>query len=149
MILVFGCCKMQRWGEFIMIYQSLQALIDYAIDKKLIERVDVYVVRNRLMNALRLTDWQDVESEGYGDIESILAPIIDYACENGIINDTTASKDIFDTEIMGILTPMPREINAEFARRYEKSPVEATEWYYGISKDLNYVRALRIAKDLK
>ena len=140
---------MQRWGEFIMIYQSLQALIDYAIDKKLIERVDVYVVRNRLMNALRLTDWQDVESEGYGDIESILAPIIDYACENGIINDTTASKDIFDTEIMGILTPMPREINAEFARRYEKSPVEATEWYYGISKDLNYVRALRIAKDLK
>ena len=132
-----------------MIYKSLQALIDYAIDKNIIERSDVYVIRNRLMNALRLTDWQDAECEGYQDIESILAPIIDYACENGIIEDTTASKDIFDTEIMGILTPMPREINGEFAKRYEISPREATDWYYEISKNLNYVRAQRIAKDLK
>ena len=132
-----------------MIYKSLQALIDYAIDKNIIERSDVYVIRNRLMNALRLTEWQDAECEGYQDIESILAPIIDYACENGIIEDTTASKDIFDTEIMGILTPMPREINGEFARRYEISPREATDWYYEISKNLNYVRAQRIAKDLK
>ena len=132
-----------------MIYNSLQALIDYAIDKNIIEKVDVFVVRNRLMNALRLTDWQEVDSVEYGDIESILAPIIQYACDNGIIEDTTASKDIFDTEIMGILTPMPREINAEFTRRYAISPIEATNWYYDISKDLNYVRALRIAKDLK
>ncbi len=132
-----------------MIYNSLQALIDYAIDKNIIEKVDVFVVRNRLMNALRLTDWQDEDCAEYGDIESILAPIIQYACDNGIIEDTTACRDIFDTEIMGILTPMPREINAEFARRYEISPVEATDWYYAISKDLNYVRALRIAKDLK
>lgn len=132
-----------------MIYNSLQALIDYAIDKNIIEKVDVFVVRNRLMNALRLTDWQDEDCAEYGDIESILAPIIQYACDNGIIEDTTASKDIFDTEIMGILTPMPREINAEFERRYAISPVEATDWYYAISKDLNYVRALRIAKDLK
>ena len=150
-LLILGalCCKMHRWGEWIMIYNSLQALINYAIDKNIIEKVDIFVVRNRLMNALRLTDWQDVESAEYGDIESILAPIIQYACDNGIIEDTTASKDIFDTEIMGILTPMPREINAEFARRYAISPIEATNWYYDISKDLNYVRALRIAKDLK
>ena len=132
-----------------MIYNSLQALIDYAIDKNIIERSDVYVVRNRLMNALHLNDWENVESAKYGDIESILEPIIKYACDNGIIEDTTASRDIFDTEIMGILTPMPREINAEFARRYEASPIEATDWYYRISKDLNYVRAQRIAKDLK
>ncbi len=132
-----------------MIYNSLQTLINYVIDKNIIEKVDVYVVRNRLMNALRLTDWHPCDGEEYTDIEGILAPIIQYACENGIIQDTTASKDIFDTEIMGILTPMPREINAEFAKRYESSPLEATNWYYGISKDLNYVRAQRIAKDMK
>ena len=132
-----------------MICNSLQTLINYAIDKKLIEKCDTFVVRNRLMNALKLTDWSDSSGEGYTDIESILAPIIQYACDNGIIEDTTASKDIFDTEIMGILTPMPREINSEFARKYEISPIEATNWYYTVSKDLNYVRALRIAKDLK
>ena len=132
-----------------MICNSLQTLINYAIDKNIIEKADVYVVRNRLMNALKLTDWNCCEGEEYTDIEGILEPIIRYACENGIIEDTTACKDIFDTEIMGIITPMPREINAEFARRYGLSPIEATDWYYGISKDLNYVRAQRIAKDLK
>ena len=132
-----------------MICNILQTLINYAIDKNIIEKSDVYVVRNRLMNALKLTDWHCCEGEEYTDIEGILEPIIRYACENGIIEDTTACKDIFDTEIMGIITPMPREINAEFARKYGISPIEATDWYYGISKDLNYVRAQRIAKDLK
>ncbi len=133
-----------------MIFKHLQTLINYALDKNLILPVDVFVVRNRLISALRLTDWvENVGDASYGSIDEILEPIIAYACENGIISDTTNSKDLFDTEIMGILTPMPREIEAEFARKYEESPSHATEWYYKISQDLNYVRAGRIAKDLK
>lgn len=50
---------------------------------------------------------------------------------------------------MGVFTPMPREVNATFQRKYSASPSEATEWYYALSKSLNYVRAERIAKDLK
>ena len=133
-----------------MIYRNVQTLINYALNKELIKDCDVYVIRNRLIKALQLTDWQENEGDfNYGSIDEILKPIIEYACENVIIADTTNSRDLFDTEIMGILTPMTREIEAEFARLYAEDPKRATDWYYKISQDLNYVRAGRIAKDLK
>ncbi|MFR1500938.1 MAG: hypothetical protein ACLSTI_03675 [Ruminococcus sp.] len=66
-----------------------------------------------------------------------------------IIADTAASRDLFDTKLMGILTPMPHEMIAKFQERYQESPEAATDWYFDISQKLNYVRAGRIAKDKK
>ena len=63
---------------------------------------------------------------------------VEYACENNIINDTSNSRDLFDTKLMGILTPMPREVVAEFNKRYATNPKEATDWYFDFSKNLNY-----------
>ena len=133
-----------------MICGAVQKLIDYAIKNELITIDDIYVVRNQLMGALKLTDWTENDAE-YTDesIDEILAPMITYACENGIISDTANSRDLFDTKLMGILTPMPREVIAEFKRRYAVDPKDATDWYYDFSKKLNYVRAGRIAKDMK
>lgn len=117
-----------------MICTAVQRLIDYGIRTALITKDDEYVVRNGLMDVLGLTDWQDGEISGeISAIDDILAPIVDYACEQGIIPDTSSSRDLFDTKIMGLLTPMPREIIAEFRSRYEKSPLEATDWYYRCS----------------
>lgn len=133
-----------------MICKAVQKLIDYAIKNELITIDDIYVVRNQLMEALKLTDWEDNDAVYSGEsIDEILAPMITYACENGIISDTANSRDLFDTKLMGILTPMPREVIAEFKRRYADAPKEATDWYFDFSKKLNYVRAGRIAKDLK
>ena len=133
-----------------MIYESLEKLISYAIANGLIEDVDVYVVRNMLLDALNLSDWNEVSAEYNGEtIDELLSPVVGYACENGIINDTNNSRDLFDTKIMGVFTPMPREVKREFLSKYSESPVDATEWYYDFSKKLNYVRAGRIAKDLK
>ena len=133
-----------------MICTAVQRLIDYGISTALITKDDEYVIRNGLMDVLGLTDWQEGEISGeISAIDDILAPIVEYACEQGIIPDTSSSRDLFDTKIMGLLTPMPREIIAEFRSRYEKSPLEATDWYYRCSQDLNYVRAGRIAKDLR
>lgn len=133
-----------------MICYAVQKLIDYAIKNKLITSDDIYVVRNQLMEALKLTDWEENDAVYTGEsIDEILAPMITYACDNGIIQDTTNSRDLFDTKLMGILTPMPREVIAEFKRRYAADPKEATDWYFDFSKKLNYVRAGRIAKDLK
>ena len=102
------------------------------------------------MEALCLSDWQPAKCSYCGEsIDDLLLPLIDHARQNGIIADTANSRDLFDTKLMGILTPMPREILAEFRRRYQDSPENATEWYFDISKKLNYVRAGRIAKDLK
>lgn len=109
---------------------------------------DIFVVRNQLMDILKLTDWNDKEPLT-GNIEELLEPLIDYAVKAGIIEDTSVQRDLFDTRVMGVFTPMPREVNATFQRKYSASPSAATEWYYAFSKSLNYVRAERIAKDLK
>ncbi len=132
-----------------MIYNAIQSLINYGLRNELITEDDVIVVRNSLIEALALGDWdENANGEDSDSIESILAPIIDYACEKGIISDTTNSRDLFDTRIMGLLTAMPREVIAEFKKRYANDPKEATDWYYEYSKNTNYVRAERIAKDL-
>lgn len=132
-----------------MIYNAIQTLIEYGVKNGLITEDDVTVVRNQLLDALSLSDWDEGASASeLESIEKILAPIIDYACDKGIIADTTNSRDLFDTKIMGILTAMPREVISEFNARYEHSPKEATDWYYRYSQKINYVRAERIARDL-
>ena len=141
-----------------MICAALQRLIDYAIRNNLIEKDDELVVRNMLMDALCVYDWTkaspDTAQDGFPSpsdtaVDDILKPLIDYACAGGVIEDTVVSRDLFDTKLMGLLTPMPREIIRDFRERYRRSPEAATEWYYDLSKKTNYVRAGRIAKDLK
>ncbi len=134
-----------------MIYNSVQKLIDYSLKKGLIAPEDVYVVRNGLMEAVGLTDWEDNDTnwDGRESIDDVLAPIVEYACQNGVIPDTSNSRDLFDTKLMGVVTPMPREVASQFRKLYAEDPKKATDWYFDFSKDTNYVRAGRIAKDLK
>ena len=134
-----------------MICDAIQRLINYGITQNLITKADQFVVQNQLMEALQLTDWQlsGAETEPDASIDAILQPLVEYACSNGIIADTAASRDLFDTKLMGILTPMPHEMIAKFQERYQESPEAATDWYFDISQKLNYVRAGRIAKDKK
>lgn len=133
-----------------MICDNVERFIGYALKNELIENTDIYVIRNQLMEALGLTDWQQTDAE-YSDetIDDILAPLVDHACENGIIADTANSRDLYDTKLMGIITPMPREVNARFMQLYKKSPSAATDWYYDLGKKLNYIRAERMKKDLR
>ena len=134
-----------------MICDAIQRLINYGITQDLITKADQFVVQNQLMEALQLTDWQlsGAGTEPDASIDAILQPLVEYACSNGIIADTAASRDLFDTKLMGILTPMPHEMIAKFQERYQESPEAATDWYFDISQRLNSVRAGRIAKDKK
>lgn len=136
-----------------MICEDIQRLIDYAAANGITTRDDEYVVRNAFMNIFGLSDWTESaegESPYKGEsIDDILSPLVEYAVQNGIIADTANSRDLFDTKLMGILTPMPHEVISEFNRLYKISPEKATDWYYDLSKKLNYVRSGRIAKDLK
>ncbi|MDE6103039.1 MAG: UDP-glucose--hexose-1-phosphate uridylyltransferase, partial [Oscillospiraceae bacterium] len=131
-----------------MIYKAIQGLIAHAINTELITQDDVFVVRNQLMDILKLTDWHHNEPLSES-LEEILGVIIDYAVQAKIIEGTAVQRDLFDTKIMGIVTPMPHEVNSIFQQKYAESPESATNWYYSFSKNLNYVRAERIAKDLK
>lgn len=133
-----------------MICNSVQKLIGYAERNGLTTTEDRYVVRNSLMEILKLDNWEEpTDSDGAQNIDEILDELVDYACENGITENTSACRDLFDTKLMGAVTPYPREVIRGFNSRLEHSPEEATDWYYGFCKALNYVRAGRIAKDIK
>ena len=66
-----------------------------------------------------------------------------------ILEDTIAQRDLFDTKIMGVLTPAPSIVRRKFAEKYENSPKHATQFYYQFSQITNYIRVDRIEKDEK
>lgn len=133
-----------------MIQTDIQRLIDYSVENELIDRSDETVIRNILMDMLHVYAWEDVSDSYKAEpIDEILKPLIDHACAEGIIEDTAASRDLFDTRLMGIVTPLPHEIIREFSAHYAKSPKDATDWYFDFSQKTDYVRAGRIKKDLK
>ena len=127
----------------------IDALVSYAMNTGLTQPEDHQVVLNRLLDLLRLDDYIPSEEPVMEDLEQILKGILDYACEQGLCNDDITSRDIFDTRIMGALTPMPREIIRTFNELYAQDPVKATDWYYKLSCDTDYIRRYRIAKDMR
>lgn len=133
-----------------MIEQSIQELIQYGIEKELITSEDEIFLRNQLMDLLQLSAWETPAlPEVLPTIDEILDKLVSYAAEKDIITDSNAARDLFDTRIMGLLTERPHTVNRSFFAAYHRSPEEATDWYYQYSKDTNYVRAGRIAKDLR
>lgn len=134
-----------------MIYSDIERLIGYGTGRGLIEPEDVYVIQNQLIDVLGLNDFKNDKTEisPSQEIDDILKPLVDYACENKLIEDTSNSRDLFDTRLMGILTPLPHEVSERFYKLYKEAPRLATEWYYSFSKDTNYVRAGRMKRDLK
>ena len=126
----------------------LDALVRYGIGCGLIEQADACYVKNRLLEILRL-DEAPAEEEIHAALPELLAALTDDAVRRGLIGGSVTERDLFDTKLMGALTPYPHEVRAEFARRYAASPEAATDWFYRFSQDTNYIRRDRIAKDLK
>ena len=107
------------------------------------------VLVNRILDILHKEDYAPSNEPQSEDLEEILKGILDYACEKGLCEDNVTARDSFDTRIMGAVTPMPREIIRTFREKYAVSPQEATDWYYRLSCDTDYIRRYRIAKDMR
>ena len=127
----------------------IDALVSYAMNTGLAAPEDHWVLINRILDILQKPDYEPSEEPQPDDIEEILGGILDYAVEKGLCDDNITAKDIFDTRIMGAITPMPREIIRTFWEKYKKDPVEATDWYYKFSCDTDYIRRYRIEKDMR
>ncbi len=127
----------------------IDALVSYAMNRGLAQPEDHQVLTNRLLDLLGLEDYVPYEEPQSEDLEEILAGILDYAVANGRCDDGITARDIFDTRIMGAITPMPREVIAAFREKYARDPEEATDWYYAFSCDTDYIRRYRIAKDMR
>nr|MBQ8253790.1 galactose-1-phosphate uridylyltransferase [Lachnospiraceae bacterium] len=129
--------------------QLISELVTYGMNCGLIDTADKVYTVNRLLELFELTafEWVDTDARA---IHEILSDMVDYAVKTGILKeDTITNRDLFDTKIMGILTPMPSVVRNKFDALYAQSPKTATDFYYKFSKDTNYIRADRIAKDEK
>ena len=129
----------------------ISQLVEYALRKGWIQESDRLWAANRILEALHMNGFGGlVPVEELPEIQDILNPLCDYAYEHGIIEGNSATYyDLFDTELVGLLTPRPSEIIRKFNDEYQKSPKAATDWYYQFSGDTNYIRRERIAKDRK
>lgn len=127
----------------------IDSLVSYAMNRGLAEPVDHQVLTNRLLDILRKDDYEPSDEPQSEDLEEILGGILDYAVAQGLCEDNITARDIFDTRVMGTVTPMPREVVRTFEEKYARSPVEATDWYYQFSCDTDYIRRYRIAKDMR
>lgn len=127
----------------------ISELVSYGMTNELIAEDDKVYVINRLLELFDKKDfvWSD---EKVRSIHMILDDMMKYAIEKGIMeDDTITSKDLFDTKIMGLITPMPSQVREKFKRLYTESPKLATDYYYKLSQDTNYIRRDRIEKDEK
>ena len=127
----------------------IDSLVSYAMNCGLAEPCDHQVLVNRLLELLGKDDYIPSDEPQTEDLEEILAGMLDYACEKGLCDDNITARDLFDTKIMGLLTPMPREVIRTFNEKYAIDPVAATDWYYKLSCDTDYIRRYRIAKDMR
>ena len=107
------------------------------------------MLTNRLLDILRKDDYEPSDEPQTEDLEEILAGLLDYAVAGGLCEDNITARDIFDTRIMGAVTPMPREVIRTFREKYAQSPEAATDWYYRFSCDTDYIRRYRIKKDMR
>lgn len=131
------------------IFEAVLSLVKYAQREKLIEACDESWAVNRILEALELDAIEPCEADENAELEAMLKVILDYACENGLCEDSVVYRDLFDTKIMGLLTPRPSEVIGKFYEEYQKSPESATDYYYHLSTKNDYIREYRIKNDVK
>ncbi len=139
-----------------MIQKDIRVLVNYGIKTGLVPKEDEVYTANRLLELFGLDELEAAEEtaqepEGENSLEEVLGRMCDYAFERGILSENSVVyRDLFDTKIMGLLMPRPSEVIGRFHELYEtESPVAATEYYYKLSQDSDYIRRYRICKDMK
>lgn len=134
-----------------MIYNDIADLVTYGIQSGLITETDKNYAVNELLELFHLEEYEaPAESSRESCLEKTLCNLLDYAYEKGILQENgVVYRDLFDTKIMGLLTPRPHEVVEKFWNLYNESPAAATDYFYKLSQDTDYIRRYRICKDVK
>lgn len=150
-----------------MIQDAIAGLVRYGLTTGLIEKEDAVYTANRVLALLKIDSLDEKAEDAFtgsqaekisgtrdeniiGELSEILGRICDYAYEHQLMGDNTVTcRDLFDTEIMAILTDRPSSVTAKFRAEYSEDPVRATDSYYRFCQDTNYIRRDRIAKDVR
>ena len=126
----------------------ISELITYGVEKGLVHDDDKIYVANRLIELFGIKKFSWTETSPR-QLSEILEDIMKYAIDNGMLEDTAANRDLFDTKVMGVLTPAPSVVRSRFKEYYSVEPKKATDYFYNFSKATNYIREERIARDEK
>ena len=131
--------------------QAIAQLVEYAKQTGLIQECETVWAVNTVLDALKLDSWTDPGPvEAPGELAPVLEFLLDDAHQRGVLEENSVVyRDLFDTELMGRLTPRPAQVIEKFQSLYAQSPKAATDWYYKLSQDTNYIRRDRIAKDMQ
>ncbi|MFT9485817.1 MAG: UDP-glucose--hexose-1-phosphate uridylyltransferase [Tepidibacillus sp.] len=131
------------------IYSAIQALVTQALSVQLINIEDEIYARNQILSILALNDFpEEVKLDIDLDIPGLLDVIVNFAVEKGIVDDLQAEKEILSAKIMNVFLPRPSDVNKEFYEKYSKDPAEATNYFYKLSRNSNYIQTKSIAKNI-
>ncbi|MEC1451544.1 UDP-glucose--hexose-1-phosphate uridylyltransferase [Bacillus haynesii] len=132
-----------------MIEQDIAGLIQKALEAGLIEPADVNYARNQVMNLLGLESFpEEAPAASIDSIPDLLEKLVDYAVEHGVITDDIDVKDMLAANVMNCFVARPSIINAVFQQKYAQSPLEATEYFYQLNKNSNYIQTKRIERNV-
>lgn len=133
-----------------MLYEAIKKLVQYGIDTGLTPESERTYTTNLLLDVMKEDDYEDVDCDLSSIVlEDVLKELLDEAVKRGLIEDSVTYRDLFDTRLMNCLMPRPAQIQEKFWKEYEKSPEDATAYYYKLSQDSDYIRRYRIKKDRK
>ncbi|WP_453993498.1 UDP-glucose--hexose-1-phosphate uridylyltransferase [Bacillus nitroreducens] len=132
------------------IYDTVQQLAEQAVQAGLIEREDRIYVRNQVLSLLHLEDFQPSEHvSSEKDIPTLVEDLVEYACEQGVIERYFDAKEILASMIMNTMIPLPSAVSRHFYQLHQQDPVAATKYFYGLSKNSNYIQMKRIEKNIE
>lgn len=127
----------------------IAALVQYGIDTGLTPACEKIYTTNLLLDVFREEDYEEPASIPELSLEEILEGLLDEACRRELIPDSVTYRDLFDTRLMNCLMPRPSQVQETFREKYAVSPKEATDYFYKLSQDSNYIRRYRVCKDQK
>lgn len=132
-----------------MLSENIKRLVQYGIDAGLTPECERIYTTNLLLELFHEDDYEEVDVNGEKELEEILGELLDEACSRGIIENSVVYRDLFDTKMMNCLMPRPAQVQETFWKKYEESPEAATDYYYKLSQDSDYIRRYRVKKDWK
>ena len=133
-----------------MVYDAIKKLVTYGIETGLIAEEEKIYSTNLILDVLKLDDYEEPQENYEGvELQPVLKELLDYAVTKGLIEDSIVYRDLFDTRLMNCLMPRPSQVIKTFNEKYAVSPKEATDYYYKLSQDSDYIRRYRVCRDMK
>ena len=133
-----------------MLYEAIKKLVQYGINTGLTPESERIYTTNLLLDVMKEDSYEDMPCDLSNIVlEDVLAELLDEAVKRDIIEDSITYRDLLDTKLMNCLMPRPSQIQTDFWKKYETSPETATDYYYKLSQDSDYIRRYRIRKGQK